>query len=154
MVCAKKTKSAAAAVATAASSMYQSYTTGASSTGAPAASALVTPVASNSSVSTNIAAASSSGATAANSGIKGFNYGAFFMDYTAKTQSDFEYEFQRAQDLDGTSGWSSARLYTMSKFYFLPPHLRAGFMFGFASRKIAWRDQSRVPCYGDGVCRN
>lgn len=124
MVCTKKTKSAVAAVATAASSVYQSYTTGASSTATPAASALVVPVdggnatSSNGTVSTNVAAASSSAATSANSGIRGFNYGAFFMDYTAKKQADFEYEFERAQDLDGTSGWTSARLYTMSEFFF------------------------------------
>lgn len=111
MVCAKKS---AAAVATAASSVYQTYTSSAT----PAASALVTPVGnsgSNSSVSTSTLAATSS-ATASNSGVRGFNYGAFFMDYTAKKQADFEYEFERAQDLDGTSGWTSARLYTMSTF--------------------------------------
>lgn len=125
MVCAKKTKQAVAAAATAASSVYQSYGTGASSSSVsaatPAASSLVVPVGnnatvSNGTVSTHIAAASNS-ATASNSGIKGFNYGAFFMDYTAKKQADFEYEFSRAQDLDGTSGWSSARLYTMIQYY-------------------------------------
>lgn len=125
MVCAKKTQSAVAAVATAASSVYQAYT----STGATTSSAAATAVASNlvvpinSTVSSNVAAAassSSSAATAANAGIRGFNYGAFFLDYTAKKQADFEYEFERAQDLDGTSGWTSARLYTMSEFFFFP----------------------------------
>ncbi|KAI1812538.1 glycoside hydrolase family 17 protein [Poronia punctata] len=53
------------------------------------------------------------GATAANTGLKGFNYGAFFMNQQAKVQSDFAYEFNRAKNLPGTSGWTSARLYTM-----------------------------------------
>ncbi|XDG06280.1 hypothetical protein ABKA04_005895 [Annulohypoxylon sp. FPYF3050] len=51
--------------------------------------------------------------SAANSGIKGFNYGAFFLNQAAKQQADFEYEFNRAKSLSGTSGWTSARLYTM-----------------------------------------
>ncbi|CAN8104519.1 unnamed protein product [Discula destructiva] len=55
-------------------------------------------------------------AAAANSGIKGFNYGAFFMNYTPKLEADFEYEFSRAQTLDTTSGWNSARLYTMIQY--------------------------------------
>ena len=53
--------------------------------------------------------------SAANSGIKGFNYGAFFLNQAAKQQADFEYEFNRAKSLSGTSGWTSARLYTMGK---------------------------------------
>ncbi|KAI1472671.1 glycoside hydrolase family 17 protein [Daldinia caldariorum] len=52
-------------------------------------------------------------ATAANTGIKGFNYGAFFLNQAAKQQVDFEYEFNRAKNLPGTSGWTSARLYSM-----------------------------------------
>lgn len=109
MVCAKKTKSAAAVVATAASSVYQSYN--ATGTG-------VVPAATGAGTAALLATtdASSSSATAANTGVKGFNYGAFFMDYSAKKQSDFEYEFERAQDLTGTTGWTSARLYTMSKY--------------------------------------
>ncbi|KAH8893590.1 GPI-anchored cell wall beta-1,3-endoglucanase EglC [Thozetella sp. PMI_491] len=51
--------------------------------------------------------------SAANSGIHGFNYGAFFLNQQAKVQADFEYEFNRAQTLPNTSGWNSARLYTM-----------------------------------------
>ncbi|KAI1100926.1 glycoside hydrolase family 17 protein [Jackrogersella minutella] len=51
--------------------------------------------------------------SAANSGIKGFNYGAFFLNQAAKQQSDFEYEFNRAKTLSGTTGWTSARLYSM-----------------------------------------
>lgn len=113
MVCVKKTKSAATAIATAASTIYQNYTgSGASpiATGAP--QALVADA------STTATSASSAATSAANAGIKGFNYGAFFMDYTAKKQADFEYEFARAQDLTNTTGWNSARLYTMGKYHF------------------------------------
>ncbi|KAI0206041.1 GPI-anchored cell wall beta-1,3-endoglucanase EglC [Astrocystis sublimbata] len=52
-------------------------------------------------------------ATAANTGIKGFNYGAFFLNQAPKKQADFKYEFNRAKSLPGTSGWTSARLYSM-----------------------------------------
>ncbi|KAI1820295.1 glycoside hydrolase family 17 protein [Xylaria intraflava] len=52
-------------------------------------------------------------ASAANTGIKGFNYGAFFLNQQAKVQADFVYEFNRAKSLPGTNGWASARLYTM-----------------------------------------
>ncbi|KAK8104445.1 glycoside hydrolase family 17 protein [Apiospora kogelbergensis] len=50
---------------------------------------------------------------AAASNIKGFNYGAFFMNQQAKVQNDFAYEFNKAKNLPGTNGWSSARLYSM-----------------------------------------
>ncbi|KAK7728757.1 hypothetical protein SLS53_009362 [Cytospora paraplurivora] len=97
MVCAKRATQAAAAVATAASSIYSS-----TATSAP------TPV-------SNVVSTSSS-ASAANSGIKGFNYGAFFLDYSAKQQTDFEYEFNKAQNLANTTGWNSARLYTTIQY--------------------------------------
>jgi hypothetical protein len=45
--------------------------------------------------------------------IKGFNYGATQTDGTIKSQTDFENEFKTAQNLVGTSGFNSARLYTM-----------------------------------------
>lgn len=45
--------------------------------------------------------------------IKGFNYGNRFMNEAPKQQADFAYEFRRAQNLPGTSGWNSARLYSM-----------------------------------------
>lgn len=45
--------------------------------------------------------------------IQGFNTGAFFLDQSAKQQADFAYEFNRAKNLPNTSGWTSARLYTM-----------------------------------------
>jgi glucan endo-1,3-beta-D-glucosidase len=44
---------------------------------------------------------------------KGFNYGSTFTDGTPKAQSDFEKEFNVAKNLVGTSGFTSARLYTM-----------------------------------------
>jgi len=49
----------------------------------------------------------------ANAAIKGFNYGAQFNNDAAKQLADFEYEFNRAKNLPGTDGWTSARLYTM-----------------------------------------
>ncbi|KAF2710920.1 glycoside hydrolase family 17 protein [Pleomassaria siparia CBS 279.74] len=50
----------------------------------------------------------------ANAALKGFNYGAFFLNDAAKQQADFEYEFNAAKQLAGTSAaFTSARLYTM-----------------------------------------
>ncbi|KAH7058701.1 ubiquitin 3 binding protein But2 C-terminal domain-containing protein [Macrophomina phaseolina] len=43
---------------------------------------------------------------------KGFNYGASFTNGAAKQQADFENEFNLAKNLVGTSGFTSARLYT------------------------------------------
>lgn len=110
MVCAKKS---AATLAAAATSVYQSYSP--APTGNTGASGASSPSGLSNSTNNFAATTSTATVTAANSGIKGFNYGAFFLDYSAKVESDFEYEFQRAQDLTGTSGWSSARLYTMGK---------------------------------------
>lgn len=115
MVCTKKS-SAVAAVATAASSFYGGYNgtapTGAASPTGSFTQPQVAAVAAPDSASSSAAAA----AGAANSGIKGFNYGAFFLDQQAKVQNDFEYEFTKAQNLANTTGWNSARLYTMGKF--------------------------------------
>lgn len=112
MVCTRKS-SAVAAVATAASSYYGGYN---------ATAPTSTPVASGSFAQPAVAAvaapdssSSSAAAGAANSGIKGFNYGAFFLDQQAKVQNDFEYEFTKAQNLANTTGWNSARLYTTGK---------------------------------------
>lgn len=114
MVCTRKSKAIAAA-ATAASSFYGGY-----NGTAPTA----TPVPSSSSgfaqgaqpmaaaVASDSASSSAAAVGAANSGIKGFNYGAFFLDQQAKVQNDFEYEFTKAQNLANTTGWTSARLYT------------------------------------------
>ncbi|KKK20518.1 glucan endo-1,3-beta-glucosidase eglC [Aspergillus rambellii] len=44
---------------------------------------------------------------------KGFNYGSTNPDGSYKAQSDFESEFTTAKNLIGTSGFTSARLYTM-----------------------------------------
>jgi len=65
------------------------------------------------SVALAAAAGTVEAASAANTGLKGFNYGAFFLNQQAKVQADFAYEFNRAKTLPGTSGWTSARLYTM-----------------------------------------
>lgn len=51
--------------------------------------------------------------SSANAAIKGFNYGAQFNNDQPKRLVDFEYEFNAAKQLPGTSGWTSARLYTM-----------------------------------------
>ena len=53
------------------------------------------------------------GAATAQGVSKGFNYGNSFTDGSWKQQADFEAEFIRSQDLPNTSGFSSARLYTM-----------------------------------------
>jgi len=52
-------------------------------------------------------------ATSTSAVYKGFNYGSTFTDGTVKAESDFAGEFTSAQDLVGTSGFTSARLYTM-----------------------------------------
>ncbi|PKX89167.1 GPI-anchored beta-1,3-endoglucanase EglC [Aspergillus novofumigatus IBT 16806] len=44
---------------------------------------------------------------------QGFNYGNTKSDGSAKSQSDFQSEFSTAKNLVGTSGFTSARLYTM-----------------------------------------
>lgn len=53
-----------------------------------------------------LAAAISSAAAAAH---QGFNYGSSNSDGTFKFQADFEKEFTAAQNLVGTSGFTSAR---------------------------------------------
>ena len=52
-------------------------------------------------------------ATAASAAVKGFNYGSTFTTGAAKMQADFEDEFTTAANLEGASGFTSARLYTM-----------------------------------------
>lgn len=116
MVCTRKSKAIAAA-ATAASSYYGGFNatapsaTPVPSSGSGSFAGGAAPMAA--AVDTNNKAAAVS---AANSGIKGFNYGAFFLDQQAKVQNDFEYEFTKAQNLINTSGWNSARLYTTGEF--------------------------------------
>jgi len=51
--------------------------------------------------------------TAVSAQYKGFNYGSTNSDGSIKTQQQFTDEFNTAQQLVGTSGWNSARLYTM-----------------------------------------
>ncbi|CAJ2502277.1 Uu.00g096710.m01.CDS01 [Anthostomella pinea] len=65
------------------------------------------------SVDKSSSAKSTAAKSAANSGIKGFNQGAFYLNQQALKQADFAYEFNKAKNLPGTSGWNSARLYTM-----------------------------------------
>ncbi|KAH8203925.1 hypothetical protein TruAng_001867 [Truncatella angustata] len=99
------------------SSAYSSVSSAAAATAAATKSAASSAVASSSSAAAATSSAgsvkSASTATAAQSGIKGFNYGAFFLNQQAKTQADFEAEFSRQQNLPTTSGFNSARLYTM-----------------------------------------
>ncbi|KAF2168938.1 glycoside hydrolase family 17 protein [Zasmidium cellare ATCC 36951] len=52
-------------------------------------------------------------ASAAAAQIRGFNYGATNNDGSVRVQQDFENEFNRAKSLQGTSGFTSGRLYTM-----------------------------------------
>lgn len=120
MVCTKKS-SAVAAVATAASTFYGGYNgTAPSGTPSPTGSFTQPQVAAVAAPDSASSSAASAAAGAANSGIKGFNYGAFFLDQQAKVQNDFEYEFTKAQNLANTTGWNSARLYTMGKLHLLP----------------------------------
>lgn len=44
---------------------------------------------------------------------QGFNYGSVFTDNSPITQSDYENQFNTAKQLVGTSGFTSARIYTM-----------------------------------------
>lgn len=45
--------------------------------------------------------------------VKGFNYGSTFTDGTYKQLADYTNDFNSAKNLAGTSGFTSARLYTM-----------------------------------------
>lgn len=44
---------------------------------------------------------------------QGFNYGSVYTDGSPITQQDYENEFTTAQNLVGTSGFTSARIYTL-----------------------------------------
>lgn len=112
MVCARKS---ATAIAAAATSVYQSYSPSATGTPGTGASSPTGFNGTNALSAVNTTRTAATSVSAANTGIKGFNYAAFFLDYSAKVEADFEYEFQRAQELTGTSGWTSARLYTMGE---------------------------------------
>ncbi|MCJ1399581.1 hypothetical protein MMC11_002783 [Xylographa trunciseda] len=52
-------------------------------------------------------------ATTSAAALQGFNYGSTFTDGSAKMESDYQTDFTTAQNLVGTSGFTSARLYTM-----------------------------------------
>lgn len=49
----------------------------------------------------------------ASAALQGFNYGATKPDGSFRYQADFEEGFSTAKNLVGTSGFSSARLFTM-----------------------------------------
>ncbi|EMC91171.1 glycoside hydrolase family 17 protein [Baudoinia panamericana UAMH 10762] len=62
----------------------------------------------------SIAIAATAAFTLAHAQYSGFNYGSTFTDGSAKQQADFEAEFTRSKNLQGTNGrLTSARLYTM-----------------------------------------
>ena len=44
--------------------------------------------------------------------LQGFNYGSTFTNGAPKMQADFQSEFSTAKNLVGTSGFTSARIYT------------------------------------------
>lgn len=102
------------AASSATSSASSSDSTDVAATSVSSAAAVSS--ASGTAVANNVKAAATSSSSAANSGIKGFNYGAFFLNNQALTQTDFEAEFNRANNLPTTSGWNSARLYTMIQY--------------------------------------
>lgn len=52
---------------------------------------------------------------------QGFNYGSVFTNSAPVTQQDFENEFNTAKQLQGTSGFTSARLFTMIQVNTLHP---------------------------------
>ena len=54
-----------------------------------------------------------SAASVAAQAYQGFNYGSVFTDNSPITQSGYENEFNTAKQLVGTSGFTSARIYTM-----------------------------------------
>ncbi|KAK7984608.1 hypothetical protein PG989_012010 [Apiospora arundinis] len=95
------------AVSSSASAAVPAATSGSATTSAKASAS------SPASGASKIASVPVQNKLAAASNIKGFNYGAFFMNQQAKLQNDFAYEFNRAKNLPGTNGWSSARLYSM-----------------------------------------
>lgn len=75
--------------------------------------------------------------------IKGFNYGSTFTNGAAKAQSDFEAEFTTAANLEGTDGFTSARLYTMIVCRAVLPlvlHIHVSFS---RTRVVAYKTRSR-----------
>lgn len=61
----------------------------------------------------SLLALAASVSTASAAVYQGFNYGSTLTDGSAKSQADFQNEFTTAKNLVGTSGFTSARLYTM-----------------------------------------
>lgn len=95
-------------------------TTGAAAVATPAVvpgagGANTTPVsaAANTEAASPTTTSSVAKATGTSSTVKGFNYGSTGVNGAALTQADFTNEFETAAGLVGTSGFTSARLYTM-----------------------------------------
>lgn len=63
--------------------------------------------------SASLFAVAAGGISAVNAVYQGFNYGSTQTDGSVKDQATFESEFKTAKALVGTSGFTSARLYTM-----------------------------------------
>ena len=62
----------------------------------------------------SILALTASVATVSAQAYKGFNYGATYTDgFTPITQAEYEAQFNAAKNLVGTSGFTSARIYTL-----------------------------------------
>lgn len=51
---------------------------------------------------------------------QGFNYGSVFTNNAPITQQDYENEFNTAKQLQGTSGFTSARIFTMIQVQSIP----------------------------------
>lgn len=63
-------------------------------------------------LTSSLLALAASLSTTSAAALQGFNYGSAFTNGAPKQQSDFQSEFATAKNLVGTSGFTSARLYT------------------------------------------
>lgn len=61
----------------------------------------------------HLLALGASAATVVGQVYQGFNYGSVFTDNSPITQTDYENQFNTAKQLVGTSGFTSARIFTM-----------------------------------------
>lgn len=64
-------------------------------------------------LTSKLLALAASVASASAQAYQGFNYGSVFTDNSPITQTNYENEFNAAKQLVGTSGFTSARIYTM-----------------------------------------
>jgi len=77
----------------------------------------------------SLLALAASVSTTSAAALQGFNYGSTFTNGAPRLQSDFQREFSTAKNLVGTSGFTSARLYTtvVSRYpYFMMYRLLEG----------------------------